>query len=153
VNISGDHHFTYRTFRRVVLDAIPMRRLFLRVGAVAFSVLLVVSLVQGEFKSTALSAFILAMPELFALLSWYPQRKQAAQTTHYVLDDEGIRVRTATSDVHLTWAGMAWIKSRPHAWMVRHGAAQLPVPRAAFRPEDRVTIDAFVAGHPAGATK
>ncbi|MEU4155754.1 YcxB family protein [Actinoplanes sp. NPDC026670] len=153
MNIAGDHHFTYRTFRRIGIEAFPKRRLLQGIGAAGLVLVLVTGVDRDNLIPLFGSAFCLVFPELVALALWYPQRKQAAQTTHYTLDDDGIRVRTATSDVHLTWAGVTGVKSQPQAWLLRHGATQLAVPRAAFRPEDRVTIDAFLAAHPAVATK
>ncbi|MEU8657019.1 YcxB family protein [Actinoplanes philippinensis] len=153
MNIAGDHHFTYRTFRRIAIDVVPGRRLLQGVGAATLVLALLTGVGRDELVPLLGGLFGLAFHELIVLVSWFPQRKQAAQTTHYLLDDEGFRARTATTDVRLTWAGMTGVKSRPHAWMLRHGATQLPVPRAAFRPEDRATIDAFLAGHPAMTVK
>ncbi|GIE81178.1 hypothetical protein Aph02nite_71280 [Actinoplanes philippinensis] len=153
MNIAGDHHFTFRTFRRIAIESVPGRRLLQGVGAATLVLALVIGVDSDDLIPLLSGLICLVFPELVVLLAWHQQRKQAARTTYYVLDDEGLRVRTAISDVHLTWAGMTWVRSRPHAWMLRHGATQVPVPRAAFRPEDRATIDAFFAGHPTMAVK
>jgi hypothetical protein len=144
VKITGDHQFTYRTFRLVCLDAVPRRRLLQGIGAVGLLMILAFGYESDRLFLLFGFALCLTFPELIALLSWYPQRHQAGGVSHYEIDDTGIRVRTATSDVSLTWSGMTWIKPQRHAWMIRHGMTQLPIPRAAFSPEDQAALDAFV---------
>ncbi len=148
MNISGDHQFTFVTFRRVSIEAVPLRRLLRGVGAAGLVLLLVFGFDRDTLVPLLSCVFCLAFPELIALVSWLPQRHQASQVTRYDLDETGVRVRTPSSDVHLTWVGMTRVRSHRHAWLLRHGVTQLPVPRAAFRPEDQVTIDAFLADRP-----
>jgi hypothetical protein len=145
VKITGDHQFTYRTFRLVCLEAFPRRRVLQGVGAIGLALVLLTGVESDKAIPIVGLAFCIVMPELFALLSWFPQRQQANQPTQYELDDTGLHVHTATSDVRVTWSGVTWVKTHRHAWMVRNGATQLPIPRAAFSPDDQATFDAFVA--------
>ena len=145
MKITGEHRFTYRTFRHVVLDSIPRRWLLQGVGVVGLALILAFGYDADRLLLLVGLTLCVVFPELLVLLSWSPQRQQASGVTHYELDESGVRVRTATSDVSTTWSGMKWVKTKRHAWMMRTGVTQLPIPRAAFSPEDQATIDAFLA--------
>lgn len=154
MKITGSHQYTYRTFRRAYREtAGRVTPVILWIGGgLALGLVLLVIVVTGfspaMLKPLALGVFCLALPELFALLTWNLQRKDAGQPARYELDDEGIRMSTATADTTFTWSGLHWVKVRRHTWLLRKGLGQVLVPRAAFSPEHQAAIDAFLKTAP-----
>lgn len=95
-----------------------------------------------------LGIFLIAFPDLAALLSWIPQRKMLARPFRYEISPDGLLIRTPSSRTEVAWPGISQIRFGKHAWLFKHGAAQIPVPRAAFGPDEQHSIDQFLATRP-----
>lgn len=154
MNITGNHQYTYRTYRRAYRETSgsASRIILWTVGSLVLALVLLLIMASGfsvnMLKPLALILFCFALPELVALLTWNLQRKDAGQPATYELNDEGIKMSTATAETTFTWSGLHWVKVKRHTWLLRKGIGQVLVPRAAFSPEDQAAIDAFLKTAP-----
>ncbi|MDI6100548.1 YcxB family protein [Actinoplanes sp. NEAU-A12] len=144
MNVTGSHQFGYREIRRVSMEALGKKRYGMWILG-ALLLLCTALKPEGAGLLPWFAVFMLAFPDLIAYVTWHPQRQINAHPVHYELDDAEIRIRTISSEVKLAWAGLTWIRPYKRMWLIRHGAAQTVIPRAAFSPEDLVTLDAFFA--------
>ncbi|GGN40695.1 hypothetical protein FHR83_006978 [Actinoplanes campanulatus] len=75
---------------------------------------------------------------------WHQQRQTQAHPVRYEIDETGVRIQSAHSDSRIAWAGLTWVRTRRHAWLLKNGVVQSAIPRAAFSPEDQAAVDAFL---------
>ncbi|MEU4689696.1 YcxB family protein [Actinoplanes sp. NPDC023714] len=150
MHATADHQVTYRLFRNMVVDSVgkPGRRM--RIAGLILLPLVILLGFAGGFDGRILmligvSVVLVVFADLVALLSWLPQRTTLTAPVHYELSAAGLLVQTPTSRTEVGWPGISQIRIGRHAWLFKHGAAQLPVPRAAFGPEEQRAIDAFLA--------
>jgi hypothetical protein len=73
--------------------------------------------------------------------------KRFGRVYTYTLDDDGIAIRTALSNLEFTWAAVKSIRQTATAWNVRlPGAGGFTLPRDGFTAEQADEFQAFLAG-------
>lgn len=152
MHITGEFRFDYALIREAALSVFSRRWLFWT--RLLSPLLIIFSLLAGwatgfegrNFTVLGVAVLLLAMPELLALLSWQAQRSAFGQPVHYELTDGAIRITTASSDTTLAWSGLTWVRKHRNLWLIRHGAVQSVIPRAAFDAQGQAAIDARVTG-------
>ncbi|MEV4536474.1 YcxB family protein [Asanoa sp. NPDC049518] len=60
------------------------------------------------------------------------------------MNTSGVDIETASSRTQIDWSGITRIRRRRHTWLLKYSMSQIPVPRAAFSPEDQQTVDDFL---------
>lgn len=148
MNITGDFQHTYRSFRRLSMAALGRARFGMWVSG-GLMLLLLLAFDSGERNPFLYAApVVIALPELIAYLGWRQQRKILTVPVHYEINETELYTRAAHSESRLAWAGLTWVKSTKHGWLLKTGAIQAILPRAAFSPADQATIDAFLKAAP-----
>lgn len=154
MHATAEIQLTYRLVRQMVVDTIgkPGRRV--RIGGVVLLVLQTLLGLVGGFGTQAIvmiavGVLLITIPDLLTLLSWIPQRKIMATPVRYEISAVGVLIGTPSSRTEVAWPGISQIRFGKHAWLFKHGAAQLSVPRIAFGPEEQRSIDQFLAARAA----
>jgi hypothetical protein len=89
-----------------------------------------------------------AVTELLPVLSWLLQRSLFVEPFRYEVSTSGVDIQTASSRTQIDWSGITRIRRRRHTWLLKYGMSQIPVPRAAFSPEDQRIVDDFIVRRP-----
>ena len=155
MNVHGDIDITFSVFRRMTLSWLGVRMLVLRIFAVALLVNVTVIAVRdgtpGQWLLTLpICALIFAIPELIVLGLWAYQRRRVAGRAQFTVTGDGLVVQRPTGQEQIAWRDVARVRRGQYAWAVRPDGFRLPtlVPRRAFTPEDRTTVNDFFLRHP-----
>ncbi|GAA1590830.1 YcxB family protein [Actinoplanes couchii] len=148
MNITGTFQHTYSTFRRLTMAALGKARFAMWVSGSGILLLLLTTDTGKDSPWMYAMPLVIVFPELIAFLTWRQQQQILAEPVHYVLNETELHTRAAQAESRLAWAGLTWVKVTKHGWLLKTGAMQAVLPRAAFSPEDQATIDAFLATAP-----
>jgi hypothetical protein len=151
MQVTGAVPMNYALLRRMVLSSFgPGWRIIRGLLVVLMTLMALLTLITHDYGRLAPTVLIclagFAFPEFFALLGWLLQRKLFTAPFRYAFTTSGIEIHTATTKAQVAWAGIGRVRTRRHVWLLRHGAAQLTIPRDAFSPEDQRMVDEFLAG-------
>jgi hypothetical protein len=149
VHATADLQLTYPVFRNMVLDTLGKSGRRPRVFGLIFLPLVTLLGFLGGFEGRIIlllgvGLLFVAFADLIVLLSWLPQRKMLTAPLHYELSATGLLIQTPSSRTEVAWSGISQMRTGKHAWLFKHGPAQLPVPRVAFGPEEQQSIDQFL---------
>ncbi|KUL32319.1 YcxB family protein [Actinoplanes awajinensis] len=151
MQVNGEFQYTYSALRRMVVETYGRNGRIMRMAGpvVALGGLLGLILrgVDGQILAILFCGlFATAAPDIVALVSWFTQRRMFAHPFRYTITDTAAEIRSASSTFQVTWTGLTWVRTRPDMWLLRHGAATIAIPRAAFTPADQAAVDSITAG-------
>ncbi|MEV1319966.1 YcxB family protein [Micromonospora arborensis] len=155
--MTGEVQMTYGLLRRMSQDAQGrwqrvMRMLLLALAALVVLVATLLATLTGFNGRLLYLVLVLcaafAVTELLPVLSWLLQRRLFVEPFQYGVSTSGVDIQTASSRTQIDWAGITRIRRRRHTWLLKYGMSQIPVPRAAFSPEDQRIVDDFIIGRP-----
>ncbi|TDC25995.1 YcxB family protein [Micromonospora sp. 15K316] len=155
--MTGEVQMTYGLLRRISQDAQGrwqrvMRALLLALTALAVLLATLLATLTG-FDGRLLYLVLLlcaafAVTELLPALGWLLQRRLFVEPFRYEVSTSGVDIQTASSRTQIDWSGITRIRPRRHTWLLKYGMSQIPVPRAAFSPEDQRIVDDFIVRRP-----
>jgi hypothetical protein len=157
VYVTGELQMTYGLLRRMNQDAQGRwqrvwRTLLLAIAALAVLLATLLATLTGFNGRLLYLVLVLcaafAVTELLPILSWLLQRSLFVEPFRYVVSTSGVDIQTASSRTQIDCSGITRIRRRRHTWLLKYGMSQIPVPRAAFSPEDQRIVDDFIAGRP-----
>jgi YcxB-like protein len=157
MHIVGELKMGYRSYRRLVLPAVPKWARIVPVLVAAFALLLVVALVVAGGGWSVLTPMLLVVVgagsiEFGLLVGWRRMAKSADEPWRYVVTDSAVGVHSPISDSTTRWDSIRRARTLRNVWLLRlANKAPLPIPRAAFSADDAAQIDAFIAGRGARA--
>ncbi|MCB2177255.1 MAG: YcxB family protein [Actinomycetales bacterium] len=99
---------------------------------------LVVRVVRAVGYGVAAAAVVVL---LSGALTWYSWRSRFGATQHVEVTDRRVMVQTGDTTVTVPWAKVVETRRTRTAWVLRTEASPLPVPRAAFSPQDAAAVD------------
>ncbi|MET8355041.1 YcxB family protein [Micromonospora sp. NPDC005206] len=153
MHVTGEVQMTYGLLRRMSQDALGrwqrvMRTLLLALAALAVLLATLLATLTG-FNGRLLYVVLMlcaafAVTELLPVLSWLLQRSLFVEPFRYEVSTSGVDIQTASSRTQIDWSGITRIRRRRHTWLLKYGMSQIPVPRAAFAPEDQRIVDDFI---------
>ena len=144
---------TYGLLRRMSQDAQGRRQRVTRTLLLALAALAVLLTTLTGFNGRLLYLVLVlcaafAVTELLPVLSWLLQRSLFVEPFRYEVSTSGVHIQTASSQTQIDWSGITRIRRRRHTWLLKYGMSQIPVPRAAFSPEDQRIVDDFIVRRP-----
>lgn len=153
VHVTGKVQMTYGLLRRMNQDAQGrwqrvMRALLLILAALVVLLATLLATLTGFNGRLLYLVLVLcaafAVTEILPALSWLLQRRLFVEPFRYEVSTSGIDIQTASSRTQIDWSGITRIRRRRHTWLLKYGMSQIPVPRAAFSPEDQRIVDDFI---------
>lgn len=153
MHIVGELKMDYRSYRRLVLPAVPKwTRIVPMVFAAVLLLLVVAVVVAGGAWSLSTAGFLVGAIvcagsiEFGLLVGWRRTAKSSDEPWRYVVTDSTVEVHTPISDSTTRWDKIPRTRTLRQVWLLRLGnMAWLPIPRAAFAADDAARIDAFIA--------
>jgi hypothetical protein len=99
----------------------------------------------GDYLGIALAVLAVVFPEAFAVLVHLRSKRFGTLYT-YTLTDDVVRVRTAVTNVEISWTMMKDVRERRADWSFRFsGGGSMSIPKDAFTPEQDAEWRAFAA--------
>jgi hypothetical protein len=97
----------------------------------------------GNYVGIAIAAIALVFPEAIAVLVHLRSKRFGTLYT-YTLTDDVVRVRTAVTNLEISWTMMKAVRERPADWSFRFsGGGSMSIPKDAFTPEQDAEWRAF----------
>jgi len=155
VNVHGEIDITFAVYWRMTLSWLGVRLLVLRVLALATLVYATwIDIRDGRpgpwIVTFLICAVLFVLPELIMLVVREIQHRRVAGPTRFVVTGDGLVVDRPTGPERIAWRDVAQVQRGRYAWSVDPDGFHLPiiVPRGAFSPDDRRTINDFFLRHP-----
>lgn len=157
MHLIGEMKFDFATYRRMIGAASGRFKIWLRVIGGLVVVLGVGSLVTALVEANGynvfwsivqlvLGAVVAGSAELAAAIGWHRIAALRERPWRYDVSESRIGIHTPHTDVSLNWDGVAKVRTHPEFWFLRFSTRQtVPIPRAAFAPDDAASIDSLVA--------
>jgi hypothetical protein len=99
----------------------------------------------GQPIAVGLGGLFVVYPELLGLVRHLFAQKYGSWFT-YTLRDDGIGVKTAITNLELSWRAVRSVRETRAEWILRvAGGGLLTLPKAAISPEDATTLRTFLA--------
>jgi hypothetical protein len=151
MQVVGEISLDFSSYRRLVLSVFGAKYWIIQalMALAIVSAVVQLALRGPSFVSLTMllaCTFGLAIFEIAVLIGWRRTAKLTTQPWRYVVTESDVTIQTPHTNVTTRWDGVAGVRTRRHVWAIKLANKVLvPIPRAAFTPDDAAQIDTKVA--------